>query len=453
MIQQFIDRERELEFLEEKYNEDKAQFIILYGRRRIGKTELVKQFIKDKEAIYHLSTTDGIQNNVNRLKETFARFTGKNYFRSLNVLFDDLLIYFGDEIGDKKVILAIDEFQYLIEADRSIISQVQRAWDEKLRSTKIYLLITGSSVGMMENEVLSTKSPLYGRRTGSWKLSALPFPSLSSFFRNKDIEELIKIWSTVDGIPFYILQLDPRLSVEENIKFKIMKKGNVLYDEPLYLLREEFKEQRVYLSILRAVSQGYNTVSKISEVTGLDKGNLTSYLDRLEENEIVERVIPYGMKRGWWEIKDNFFDFWFRFVYENVSDLEIDRVEEVMNRVNLEQYFSSKFEKLIRELIRNKTIPLPFKYEYVSKYLHKGEEVDIIAEGKDVLFMAEVKWSDNVDCKPLINKMRRIISKLNQEGKKNEYYGVFAKSFKNCDADVSFDLNKLTQTLRIKQGY
>lgn len=256
MIQQFIDRERELEFLEEKYNEDKAQFIILYGRRRIGKTELVKQFIKDKEAIYHLSTTDGIQNNVNRLKETFARFTGKNYFRSLNVLFDDLLIYFGDEIGDKKVILAIDEFQYLIEADRSIISQVQRAWDEKLRSTKIYLLITGSSVGMMENEVLSTKSPLYGRRTGSWKLSALPFPSLSSFFRNKDIEELIKIWSTVDGIPFYILQLDPRLSVEENIKFKIMKKGNVLYDEPLYLLREEFKEQRVYLSILRAVSQG-----------------------------------------------------------------------------------------------------------------------------------------------------------------------------------------------------
>ncbi|MBW9141983.1 MAG: ATP-binding protein, partial [Candidatus Aramenus sp.] len=344
-------------------------------------------------------------------------------------------------------VLAIDEFQYLTEADKSVISQVQRAWDEKLSSTRLYLLITGSSVGMMENEVLSSRSPLYGRRTGSWKLSKLPFPALSSFFPGKNIEELIKIWSVVDGIPFYILQLDPSLSIEENIRRKIMEKGNVLYDEPLYLLREEFKEQRVYLSILRAISQGYNTISKISEVTGLDKGNLTSYLDRLEENEIVERVIPYGKKRGWWEIKDNFFDFWFKFVYENISDLEIDRVEEVMERINLGQYFSLKFEKLIRELIKEKLIPLPFKFEYVGKYLHKGEEVDVIAEGKEVLFMAEIKWSDNVECRPLINKMRKIMSKLNEEGKKNEYYGVFAKSFKDCDADVAFDLNKLSQAV------
>ncbi|MCI2415533.1 MAG: ATP-binding protein [Candidatus Aramenus sp.] len=447
MVQQFIDRQRELEFLEEKYRENKAQLIVLYGRRRVGKTELVKQFIKDKEAIYHLSTNDGIQNNVKRLKEAFARLTGKNYFISLNVSLDELLIYFGDEISNRRVVLAIDEFQYLTEADKSVISQVQRAWDEKLSSTRLYLLITGSSVGMMENEVLSSRSPLYGRRTGSWKLSKLPFPVLSSFFPGKNIEELIKIWSVVDGIPFYILQLDPSLSIEENIRRKIMEKGNVLYDEPLYLLREEFKEQRVYLSVLRAISQGYNTISKISEVTGLDKGNLTSYLDRLEENEIVERVIPYGMKRGWWEIKDNFFDFWFKFVYENISDLEIDRVKEVMERINLGQYFSLKFEKLIRELIKEKLIPLPFKFEYVGKYLHKGEEVDVIAEGKEVLFMAEIKWSDNVECKPLINKMRKIMSKLNEEGKKNEYYGVFAKSFKNCDADVVFDLNKLSQTV------
>jgi len=447
VVQQFIDRERELEFLEEKYRENKAQLIVLYGRRRVGKTELVKQFIKDKEAIYHLSTNDGIQNNVKRLKEAFARLTGKNYFISLNVSLDELLIYFGDEISNRRVVLAIDEFQYLTEADKSVISQVQRAWDEKLSSTRLYLLITGSSVGMMENEVLSSRSPLYGRRTGSWKLSKLPFPALSSFFPGKNIEELIKIWSVVDGIPFYILQLDPSLSIEENIRRKIMEKGNVLYDEPLYLLREEFKEQRVYLSILRAISQGYNTISKISEVTGLDKGNLTSYLDRLEENEIVERVIPYGKKRGWWEIKDNFFDFWFKFVYENISDLEIDRVEEVMERINLGQYFSLKFEKLIRELIKEKLIPLPFKFEYVGKYLHKGEEVDVIAEGKEVLFMAEIKWSDNVECRPLINKMRKIMSKLNEEGKKNEYYGVFAKSFKDCDADVAFDLNKLSQAV------
>ncbi|MEW9490851.1 MAG: DUF234 domain-containing protein [Candidatus Aramenus sulfurataquae] len=147
------------------------------------------------------------------------------------------------------------------------------------------------------------------------------------------------------------------------------------------------------------------------------------------------------------KIKDNFFDFWFKFVYENISDLEIDRVEEVMERINLWQYFSLKSEKLIRELIKEKLIPLPFKFEYVGKYLHKGEEVDVIAEGKEALFMAEIKWSNNVECRPLINKMRKIMSKLNEEGKKNEYYGVIAKSFKECDADVAFDINKLSQAV------
>ncbi|QKQ99210.1 ATP-binding protein [Metallosphaera tengchongensis] len=447
MVQQFINRGKELKFLEEKYREDKAQLIILYGRRRIGKTELIKQFIKGKEYIYHMSTTDGILNNLNRLKEAFARYTGKNYFKSLNVALDEMLIYFGDEIGYRRPILAIDEFQYLMDADRSVVSLLQRAWDEKLASTKIFLLITGSSVGMMENEVLSKKSPLYGRRTGSWKLTRLSFSHIPEFFPGKKIEDLVKIWSIVDGIPFYILQLDASKTVEDNVRDKILKKGSVLYDEPLYLLREEFREQRVYLSILKALSQGYNTISKISEVTGIDKGNLTAYLDRLEENEIVERVTPYGMKRGWYEFKDNFFDFWFEFVYENLNDLEMDRVEEVMRRIDLDRYFSFKFEKLIRELVRERSIVLPLEYEYVGKYLHKGEEVDVIAEGKDAIFLGEVKWSEEVDCKPLLTKMRKVMGNLNKSGEKQEYYGVFAKSFKNCEADVVYDLSNIAQAV------
>ena len=445
MVQQFIDRVRELKFLEEKYKEDSAQLIIIYGRRRIGKTELVKQFIKDKKAIYHLCTSDGVQNNVNSLKEKFAKFTGKNYFRSLSVNLDELLIYFGDEVKDR-VILVLDEFQYLIESDRSVISLVQKAWDERLKDTKIFMIITGSSVGMMENEVLSKKSPLYGRRTGSWKVTQISFPYLFHFFPGKGIEELVKIWSIVGGVPFYILQFEKDKSVEENIREKILKKGNVLYDEPIFLLREEFREQRVYMSILRAISQGYNTTSKISEVTGIDKGNLTSYLDRLEENEIIERVIPYGMKRGWYEIKDNFFDFWFKFVYSNLSDLEIDNVDDVMRRINLEQYYSFKFEKLIRELIKEKIlVKLPFSY--VGKYVHKGEEVDIVAEGEDLIFLGEVKWSDNVDANELVWKMRRVMSKINEKGK-NEYYGVFAKSFKRCEGIICYDLKRIEEEVK-----
>jgi AAA+ ATPase superfamily predicted ATPase len=453
MVPQFVDRERELKFLEDKYREKGAQLIIIYGRRRVGKTELVKQFIKNKEAIYHLSTSDGITNNVNKLKEEFSNFLRKPYFRSLNVNIDDLLIYFGDEIGKRRVILVIDEFQYLIESDKSVISLFQRAWDEKLKDTGIFLILTGSSIGMMENEVLSKKSPLYGRRTGSWKVEELSFPNLFKFFPKKDIEELIKIWSITGGIPFYIIQLDPSKSVEENVREKIMRKGNILYDEPLFLLREEFREQRVYLSILRAISNGYSTLSQISQVTGIDRSNLTSYLERLEENGIIERVIPYGKKKGWYAIKDNFFDFWFKFIYNNLNYLEIDMVDEVMQRIDLNQYFSFKFEKLIRELIKSKLLKLPFEYNLVTLYSHKGEEVDVVAEGKDTIFLGEVKWEENVDPRPLLSKMRRIMNKIAAENKK-EYYGVFAKSFKGCDLPelLCYDLIKIREEIVRSSG-
>jgi len=445
-----VDRERELKFLEDKYKEDKAQLIIIYGRRRIGKTEIIKQFIKGKKAIYHLCTADGVTINVNRLKEEFASFTGKAYFRSLNVGLDELLMYFADEVKER-VILAIDEFQYLIESDRAVISLIQRAWDEKLKDSKVFLVLTGSSIGMMENEVLSIKSPLYGRRTGSWRVDEIPFQYLSEFFPSKSTEDLVKIWSIVGGVPFYILQFDDRKSVEENVKERIMKKGSVLYDEPLFLLREEFREQRVYLSILRAISKGYNTLSLISDITGIDRSNLTAYLDRLEENGIVSRVVPYGKKKGWYEISDNFFDFWFRFVYDNLDYLEMDMVDEVIKKSNFEEYYSFKFEKLVRELLRRKEIRLPFAYNLVSFYSHKGEEVDVLLEGERSIFLGEVKWSENVNVRALLGKMRKLMSKINDKGKE-EYYGIFAKSIDKCvEGVLCYELGKGKEVFRMKK--
>ncbi|WP_252896552.1 AAA family ATPase [Metallosphaera hakonensis] len=225
MVPQFIDREQELRFLELKYQEDRAQFVIIYGRRRIGKTELIKQFIKGKGAIYHLCTSDGILENMNRLKEEFSLFTGKNYFRSMNVKLDELLIYLADEVKDQRVILVLDEFQYLVQSDRSVTSLLQKAWDEKLSGTRMFLILTGSSIGMMENEVLSNKSPLYGRRTGSWKVNEIAFPYLFQFFPRYTVEEVIKAWSVLGGVPLYLIQFDVNKSVEDNLKEKILKKG------------------------------------------------------------------------------------------------------------------------------------------------------------------------------------------------------------------------------------
>ncbi|ARM75194.1 ATP-binding protein [Acidianus manzaensis] len=440
MVPLFVDRQRELEFLENKYKENRAQLIILYGRRRIGKTELIKSFMQNKKGIYHLCTKEGINDNIKRLQEKMAELTGKNYFKSLNVSLDKLLEYFVDEIGNEKVVLALDEYQYLLEIDKGINSILQLAWDEKLSKSNIFLILLGSSIGMMENEILGSKSPLYGRRTASWKLTEINFPYLKFFYPNWKIEEIIKTWSILGGIPYYLNQFNSSLTVEENLRQNVFSKGSVLYNEPLFLLREEFREQRVYLSILKAISQGYNTVSKISDYTGLDRSNLTSYLDRLIENEIVIHEIPYQAKRGWYEIKDNFFDFWFKFVYTNLDYLEIGEINKVINRIDLTEYFSFKFEKLIRELIKSGIINLPFKPDIISRYIHKGEEVDIIAEGQGKIFLGEIKWSEKVDYRPLKKKLERIM-----EGEE-KYYGFFAKSFSYCEG-LCYDIKKLDNTI------
>ena len=245
MVQQkFVDRQRELEFLEKKYREDKANLIVIYGRRRVGKTELIKKFLENKKGIYILCSKDSLNENIKELKRKFFEITKREYFLKLETLsFFDIFKYFVEEIGDEKIIIVLDEFPYLIELNPGIVSVFQKIWDELLENTKIFLILCGSSIGMMETEVLGYKSPLYGRRTGEWKVEPLNFRHVKNFFEKYNIEDLFKIYSICGGTPFYLAKLDPELTVEENIKRKILTKGEVLYNEPKVLLKEEFRER------------------------------------------------------------------------------------------------------------------------------------------------------------------------------------------------------------------
>jgi|Deesub1362A_J573_1020465.scaffolds.fasta_scaffold06334_2 hypothetical protein len=456
MLQLFVDRRRELEFLEEKYREDSPQLVILYGKRRVGKTELIKRFMRNKEGSYILCTKDSVEENIGEMKRKFYELTGRRYFLRLETIsFFELMRYLVEEVGDKRIIIALDEFPYLIELSPGIVSVFQKIWDELIANTKIFLILCGSSIGMMETEVLGYRSPLYGRRTAEWKVEPLEFPHIREFFPDYSLEDLIKIWSICGGTPFYLAKMDSDLTVEENIRRNILKKGEILYNEPMVIMREEFREPRVYTLILKYISMGYCTHGEISSATGMDKGNISKYLSVMEDLHIVDYILPLGKrKRGIYTIKDPFFRFWFRFVYPNLSDLEIGLVEEVFHRISskLNQYYGEMFERLIYELIKSKVLFEEFSFTEVRRWWHKDKEIDIVALNEDArkILFAECKWKENVNCKKIVAQLAEKAKHVRWHNKsREEVYAVFAKSFSERIEDfngktvICFDLEDL----------
>jgi len=440
MIPHFVNRTVELEFLERKYNESEnsPQMVVLYGKRRVGKTELIKKFMLDKEkkGTYILCTSDSMSENIEEMKRKFHELTGKDYFLDLDVTsFFDLFRYLSQEMGTEKAVIAIDEFPYLIEMNRGVVSVFQKICDELLVHNNLLLIICGSSIGMMETEVLGYKSPLYGRRTGEWNVKPLPFKHMKHFFDNYDTTDLFRIWAMCGGVPYYLQKLDPDKSIEANIKQRILTKGEVLYNEPRVLLKEEFREPRTYTLILKYLSLGYNTHGKISSVTGIEKGNLSKYLSVLEDLHIIEHILSLGMrKRGIYEINDQYFKFWFRFVYPNMSDLEMGLVDEVYSKIEgqLNTYYGREFERLVIEQVRLKEIPIPFSFTEVRRWWHKDKEIDLVVSNtdtKEILFI-ECKWKD-LDEKTADRILADLKTKSEFVQWKNdgriEYYGIVAK--------------------------
>jgi len=455
MLQQFVDRERELEFLEERYAEGKPNLIIIYGRRRVGKTELVKQFLQGKRGAYILCTRDSVQENAKELKDKFRELTGKTYFSGLETAsFLEIFKLLADEIKGEQVIVIIDEFPYLIELDGGIVSVLQKVWDEVLAKTRVFLILSGSSVGMMETEALGHRSPLYGRRTGEWKVEPFSFSTIASSFKGLPREGLVKVWSVFGGTPFYLSKIDERASIEENIKRRIFRKGEILYNEPRFLLSEEFREPRTYTNVLKYLSLGYCSHGELSQATGIEKGNLSKYLSVLEETRLVRYILPLGRrKRGIYMIDDPFFNFWFRFVYPNMSDLEIGLVDEVFAKIapQLNQHYGRMFERLVMHIMNAREIELPFQFTETGSWWHKDKEIDIIArngETKQILF-AECKWQDGVDAASVVDLLREKASYFSwRDGERREYYAVFAKSFKEgakerAKGALLFDLRDL----------
>ncbi len=262
----------------------------------------------------------------------------------------------------------------------------------------------GSSIGMMEKEVLFYKAPLYGRRTASLEVKELPFNALKAFFPGRSFEDIVKIYSVFGTIPAYIEKLDPKHDIFTNITELILNKGTFLYNEIEYILREELREPRNYFVILRAIAQGKRKMSEIVNETGFEKSLVARYLDILRSLRFVEKDVPVTekqpekSKQGLYRLHDKFFTFWFKYVFPNRSRLEIGNIDYVMKliRGTFEHHISTTYEDICADLCKNLMSDRLMQYTSIGRWWQKNEEIDIVAldEESKTVYFGECKWSN-----------------------------------------------------------
>jgi len=443
MILNFINRNEELEFLKERYKRKNFEFFVVYGRRRVGKTELIKNFLKDKKAIYFLCDKSGTVRNIERFKKKIAEYLNEPIIASNDI--EEVFSYFVKKI-DERVILVFDEFSYLLEKDDAIPSIFQVICDELLKGKNIFLILCGSSISMMESGVLSSKSPLYGRKTGHIKLFPVRFKYFKDFFPDNPIEKNIEFYSILEGVPFYLEKFSDKKSVFDNVKEQILDKRGGLYEEVEFLLREELREPDVYKTILAAIASGKTKVVDIANKSGIKVQDINKYLKVLIRLGIIkkEKVITEKKdKRSLYLIDDNFFNFYFSFAEPYKSDLEIGELKNIKNKFerDFSTYVGRRFEKLIREEIVRKAELI--EIERIGRWwgkipnAPKGEnecEIDIVAlneKNKEIIF-GECKWEEKVNANSILNALIKKADCVDwNKGKRKEFYAVFAKSFSN----------------------
>jgi AAA+ ATPase superfamily predicted ATPase len=439
MIQLFADREQELQFLENHYKTETAELVVIYGRRRVGKTELSLQFSKNKPHIYFLADRRPETELIHELKQRMSNYLKDTSFAKLDIKnWTELFQEFTKWSKNEHPTIIIDEFPNLIEVNHATPSMFQKIWDQNLKNTHTMLILLGSSIAMMETEVLNYKSPLYGRRTAQWKLEPLKLFHLKPFFPEYSLETLIRVYGCLGGIPAYLKKFDAQQGFWQNVEQKILTKGEFLYEEAEFLLREELREPRNYSSILRTIAQGAKTYGEILNQTGMDKSMLSKYASVLEDLGFTKRVYPIGAKpkprKGQYTIADNYLAFWFKYIFPNKTELETGNTTQVQNRIHEDYntHLGYVFEQVTQEILTEiqRKDKLPFRFTTMGKWWFKNTEIDLIAldeETRTTTFL-ETKWSNlnEQDTQRTLNNLKTKAQQF-RWNRKEENYGIIAK--------------------------
>ena len=457
MIRKFVDREDELKILENAYKRGE-RLIIVYGRRRIGKTALLRKFLEGNRGIYFLCSQRGYEKDVERFSRTIGEAFG------LPLRFEGFEDAFEFLKSQGKLAVVIDEFPYLIESYKPVVSVFQEIVDEILQDSEITLVLCGSSVGMMEREVLSYKSPLYGRADTIIKVRPFGFFDMVKWFGD-DFERLVRLYGVTWGVPRYMEMFET--GSDEEIIRNFFEPTSFLFNEARLLLGEELRNPTTYAQIIEAIALGKNRLSEIAQYAMMEAKDLPAYLRILSNLEIVRREVPITKKtakRGIYTIEDEYFRFYYRFVSPHYEDIEGLNPEPAIEdfRKNFNTYLGTTFEKVAKEfLIRlNRAGMLPLRFTRIGKWWHKNEEIDLVAfdeRGKKALFV-EVKWKnlDQREARGILKDLKRKAGLVGL-GEWGKHYGLVAKEIHGKETLreegwLAWDLGDFREVLEKQKG-
>lgn len=404
----FIGREREVAALDRLYESNKFEFAVIYGRRRVGKTALINHFIDDKESIYFMGVESNEKQNLENFSKSIIEYSSGIEAETSFLSFQAALEYVFKLSERKRLILVIDEYPYVARSSKSLASTLQLLIDKYKDTSQLMLILCGSLMSYMEDEVLAYKSPLYGRRTAQMKIQPFSFEETCRCFKNFSDEDKALAYGIVGGTPQYLLQMDDRLSIEDNIKNTYLNPISFLYEEPTNLLKQEVREPAIYTAIITAIAVGASRMSDISNKVGEDSNICANYLKSLINLGIVKKETPYGEKtsrKSIYSIEDNMFRFWYRFVPNNNSVIMRGAADIVYRRIEpqLSEYMGAVFEGMCKQYLWKLLLDgnSPVEFSELGRWWgndpieKKQTEIDIMGEqDKKTALFGECKWTN-----------------------------------------------------------
>jgi len=437
----FVGRQREMSELDRLYKSDKFQCIVMYGRRRVGKTAIISEFIKGKEAIYFTGQETNAKDNLEGLSHSI--FTISSDFSSSTPVFanyKDALEAVFEMAQNKRIILAIDEYPYLAQSYRGISSLLQTYIDKYKETSKLFIILCGSSLSFMENQVLGYKSPLYGRRTAQFRILPFDFAQTTKYFAGSSFshEDIALLYGVTGGIPLYLSLMDKNLTVEANIKKNFFSPSGYLFEEPGNLIKQECREPAQYNAIIKAIAGGASRLSEISGKVGLESGLCSTYISKLISIGIVKKEYPFReerSKRAIYVLDDGMFRFWYRFVPDNIALIGHGEADLAYEQVSpqISAYMGGVFEEICKQYlwIQNIAKQTPFMFTDAGRWWgnnpkKKSEcEIDIIAANKNDAIFAECKWTNERVGTDIIDTLIERSELFNYS---NKHYYLFAKT-------------------------
>lgn len=443
MVREFYDRENELTLFKDKYKRmNEGLLLVMYGRRRVGKTELIKEFMNtllQKDKFYFYVDISGKQETLNSLSTAVREQLGETIiFKDFN----DFLDYISKRSESGKFLLVMDEFQRFLDTSPEFITKLQNRWDSELRHNKLMIILVGSSIGMMQRITESKAGALHGRATRI-KISPFRYVDFRLMFKELNESEKIERFAIFGGTPHYLSKTKRFSTNLSAISELILKKGGELAEEPRTLMESEnVRVYAQYNSILHSIASGKETLKEISDFTKTPLTTIPAYVQRLDDLlDLVMKNDPVlGKERlGRYKIKDHFFRFWYKFVFPNQTALNLGNDKLVLKIIeaDLNSYVGRVFEEIVKELLvlyLNKKIKeTDINFENIGSWWDRdGHEIDIVAynEKEKKILVGEIKWTNRqVDVDVLHNLIDK--SKLINFGGKYQYLLVSKNGFTN----------------------